>query len=167
MRRFRRIVYTVPSRAGLSPEAADDVFQNTFASLFKNLSRIEDGSRIRAWLVTTAKRETLDVLAANKRLAAQMESSSGKDEAEDALQQVADLRPLPEAALSELQEHDRVRAAVDRLDPRSRQFVELVFLQEDPVPYSEIARQLGIPEGSIGPTRARALAKLRTLLGNP
>lgn len=163
VRRFQRIVYTVPYRAGLSPEAADDVFQNTFASLVKHLDRIEDGSRIRAWLVTTAKRETLDALAANKRTAARMQSTAGDDD--DLLDQVPDLQRLPEALMSELQQHDRVRAAVDRLDPRSRQFVELAFLQEEPVPYSEIARRLGIPEGSIGPTRARCLAKLRALLG--
>jgi RNA polymerase sigma factor (sigma-70 family) len=72
--------------------------------------------------------------------------------------------PLQDEQLAELQELHRVREAVDRLDPRSRQFVELVFLQEEPLPYAEIARRLGIAEGSIGPTRARCLAKLRQIL---
>lgn len=162
VRRFQRLVYTVAHRAGLSPEAADDVFQGTFSRLVQHLDRIEDGSRIRAWLVTTAKRETLNALDANKRAAERHQSTTEDD---DLVSQVPDLQPLPEALLSELQQHDRVRAAVDRLDPRSKQFVELAFLQEEPVPYSEIARRLGIPEGSIGPTRARCLAKLRTLLG--
>lgn len=163
VRRFQRLVYTVPCRAGLASEAADDVFQSTFSRLFKHLDRIEDGSRIRAWLVTTAKRETLDALDALKRTAARTQSSAEDDDA--LLNQVPDLQALPEAVLSALQQHDRVRAAVDRLDPRSRQFVELVFLQDEPLPYSDIARRLGISEGSIGPTRARCLAKLRALLG--
>lgn len=163
VRRFQRIVYTVPHRAGLTPEAVDDVFQITFSRLVKHLDRIQDGSRIRAWLVTTAKRETLDALAAIKRTAAHIQFTA-EDDGDD-VDQVPDLQPLPEVLLSELQQHDRLRAAVDRLDPRSRQFVELAFLQEEPVPYSEISRRLGIPEGSIGPTRARCLAKLRTLLG--
>lgn len=164
VRRFQRIVYTVAHRAGLPAETADDVFQSTFSSLVKHPDRVQDGSRIRAWLVTTAKRETLDALAASKRRAARTQSAVG-DDGDDLLDQVPDPQPLPETLLSELQQHDRVRAAVDQLDPRSRQFIELAFLQEEPVPYSEIARRLGIPEGSIGPTRARCLAKLRTLLG--
>lgn len=164
VRRFQRLVYTVAHRAGLRTEEADDVFQNTFSRLIKHLDRIEDGSRIRAWLVTTAKRETLDALAAIKRTAGHLRSAASDDD-EDLLGQIPDPQALPEALLSELQQHDRVRAAVDRLDPRSRQFVELAFLEEEPLPYSEIARRLGIAEGSIGPTRARCLAKLRALLG--
>jgi RNA polymerase sigma factor (sigma-70 family) len=57
-----------------------------------------------------------------------------------------------------------MRRAVERLEPRQRQLVELLFLQEEALPYSEIAARLGIAEGSIGPTRARVLAKLRTLM---
>jgi RNA polymerase sigma factor (sigma-70 family) len=165
VRRFQRLVYTVAHRAGLSEAAADDVFQETFSRFLAHLDRIEDGTRIRAWLVTTAKRQTLDALAAQQRLADRVQAATG--EADDPVEQVPDTQPLPEALLSELQQHHRVRAAVDRLDPRSRQFIELVFLQDEPVPYSEVARRLGIPEGSIGPTRARCLAKLRALLGEP
>ncbi len=63
-----------------------------------------------------------------------------------------------------LQEQDRVRRALQRLDARSRAFVELMFLHDPPLPYSEIAARLGIAEGSIGPTRARCLDKLRRAL---
>jgi DNA-directed RNA polymerase specialized sigma24 family protein len=57
-----------------------------------------------------------------------------------------------------------VRRALDRLEPRPRQLIELLFLTDEPPPYAEIAARLGIPEGSIGPTRARALDRLRRLL---
>jgi RNA polymerase sigma factor (sigma-70 family) len=163
VRRFQRLVYTVPRRAGLSEAAADDVFQLTFSRLFDHLGRIDDGSRVRSWLVTTAKRATLDALAAQHRAAALMEPASGPDQS-PTIEEVADLRPLPEQALAEIQELDQVRRAVDRLEPRLRQFVELLFLQDEPLSYSEIARRLGLPEGSIGPMRARCLEKLRTFL---
>lgn len=164
VRRYERLVYTVPRRAGLSDEACADVFQTAFARLLEHIDRIEDGSRVRAWLVTTAKRESLRLLEAARRVVDLAGPAEGDDEGEDPFDRIADPSPLPQALLEELQQHHRLREAVDRLDPRSRQFVELLFLQEEPLPYAEIARRLGIAEGSIGPTRARVLAKLRTLI---
>lgn len=156
VRRYERLVYTVPRRAGLSSEQAADVFQAVFSRLFNALDRLEDGARVRAWLVTTARRETLRLL-----------EDSGPPlvaDGEDVLAAIADDAPLPDQLLEALQRQDRVRRAVARLDDKSRRFVELVFLQDEPPSYDEIAATLGIPVGSIGPTRARCLAKLRALL---
>lgn len=165
VRRYQRLVYTVPRRARLDDALAADVFQTTFQRLFEHLDRIDDASRVRAWLVTTAKRETLRLLAERQRLVAF--DGADADEGDDgtpAIERVPDPAPLQDEQLAQLQELDRVRAAVDRLDPRARQFVELMFLQSEPLPYAELAARLGIPEGSIGPTRARCLAKLRKLM---
>jgi RNA polymerase sigma factor (sigma-70 family) len=165
VRRYQRLIYTVPRRAGLDDGAAADVFQTCFQRLFEHLDRLDDASRVRAWLVTTAKRETLRLLERAQRMPlAEAATGAHDDGAEDPLARVPDPAPLQDAQLSALQEHDRLRQAVDRLDPRARQFIELLFLQDEPLPYSEIAARLGIPEGSIGPTRARCLAKLRKLM---
>ncbi len=165
VRRYQRLVHTVPRRAGLPDEAAADVFQTTFTRLLENLHRIDDGSRVRAWLVTTARRETLRLLEQESRTVSGDQPAG--EEGPTLLETLPDTGLLPEALLSEFQQHDRLRQAVDRLEPRSRQFVELLFLQEEPLAYSEIAARLGIAEGSIGPTRARVLAKLRALLDPP
>lgn len=162
VRRYQRLVYTVPRRAGLSDAAAADVFQTTFTRLVEHLERLADPARVRAWLVTTARRETLRLLEESRRIAVPADADTADDD--DPLERIPSGDPLPDAVLAELQEFDRLRQAVDRLDPRTRQFVELVFLQDEPLPYSEVAARLGIAEGSIGPTRARALAKLRRLL---
>jgi RNA polymerase sigma factor (sigma-70 family) len=164
VRRYQRLVFTVPRRAGLDDAAAADVFQATFARLVQHLHRIADPSRVRAWLVTTAKRETLRVLEEQRRLQPMPAVPGDEDGDHDPFATLPSPDPLPEALLADLQEHDRLRRAVDRLDPRTRRFVELAFLQDEPLPYQELAGQLGIPVGSIGPTRARALAKLRALL---
>lgn len=165
VRRYQRLIYTVPRRAGLDEGAAADVFQTCFQRLFEHLDRLDDASRVRAWLVTTAKRETLRLLERAQRMPlAEAAAGADGDAAEDPLAQVPDPAPLQDAQLAALQEHDRLRQAVDRLDPRARQFIELLFLQDEPLPYSEISARLGIPEGSIGPTRARCLAKLRKLM---
>ncbi len=166
VRRYQRLVFTVPRRAGLDDAAAADVFQTAFARLFENLDRIEDASRVRAWLVTTARRETLRVLELQARKVDLFEPADGEDDSGpiDPLDRLPSPEPLPEAELDRLQQLDRIRQAVHALEPRMRQFVELLFLQEEPLPYEEIAARLGVAEGSIGPTRARALAKLRAIL---
>jgi RNA polymerase sigma factor (sigma-70 family) len=168
VRRYQRLIYTVPRRAGLDEAAAADVFQTCFARLFEHLDRIDDASRIRAWLVTTARRETLRWLESQRRIVdlapAGGDAADGGDDAPDPLDQIAADQPLTEQWLEDVQQHDRLRRAVELLDPRARQFVELVFLQDEPPSYQEIAQALGIAEGSIGPTRARCLAKLRTIL---
>ncbi len=167
MRRFQRLIYTVPRRAGLSEEMAADVFQICFEKLLKHIDRIDDPSRIRAWLVTTAKRETLQIISQSRRIV-DLAGTASADDADDSdpLDRFADPAPLPEALLADLQEQDLVRRAMERLEPRSRQLLELLFLQDPPLPYADIAERLGISEGSIGPTRTRCLAKLRNLMAD-
>ncbi len=170
VRRYQRLVYTVPRRAGLGEDAAADVFQVCFARLYEHLDRLQDASRVRAWLVTTARRETLQVLEESRRTAQPASPAAAAqvdhecDDATDPVSLLASADPLPEEILSSLQQHHRLRQAVDRLDPRARQFVELMFLRDEPASYQEISATLGIAEGSIGPTRARCLDKLRQIL---
>lgn len=164
VRRFQRLVYTVPRRAGLSEAQAADVFQVVFARLVEHLDGLADPSRVQAWLVTTARRESLRLIEQSRRIVDLAAAGDGDDDGADPLDRLPGDDPLPEALLSDLQQQDRVRHAVSLLDERSRRFVELLFLQDEPLPYSEIAARLGIAEGSIGPTRARCLAKLRDLM---
>ena len=166
VRRFQRLVYTVPRRAGLGEAQAADVFQTTFTRLVEHADRIADPSRLQAWLVTTAKRESLRLVEASRRFVAPTPPGDDSQD-QDLLADFPDPGLLPDELIEGLQQHHRLRRAVDRLDARSRQFVELLFLQDEPLPYSAIAARLGIAEGSIGPTRARCLAKLRTSLESP
>lgn len=167
VRRYQRLIYTIPRRAGLDEASAADVFQVSFQRLFEHLDRIDDPGRVRAWLVTTAKRETLRLIEQTRRFP-QAEGAVGADgEVEDPAARVIDPSMLQDEQIAELQTLDHLRRAVDRLDPRARQLIELLFLQDEALPYSEIAARLGIPEGSIGPTRARCLAKLRKLMETP
>lgn len=163
VRRYQRLIYTVPRRAGLSEDQAADVFQFTFTRLYQTVDRLDQPERVQAWLVTTARRETLRLLSERQREAITT-LRTAEDDDEDPLHRIADEAPLPPQQLEALQEQDRIRRAVQRLDDRSRLLITLLFLQDEPAPYSEIARRLNISEGSIGPTRARALEKLRQAL---
>lgn len=159
VRRYQRLVYTIVTRMGLDEHVAADVFQTVFTRLIQHLPRIGDPSRLKAWIVTTAKREGLLQLRRSHRT----ESMSGEDGDDEALQ-IPDGAPLPEEQLAELQALDALRAALERLDDRCRDLLTMIFRDDDDrVPYDEVSRRLGIPVGSIGPTRQRCLDKLRRL----
>jgi len=161
--RYQRLIYAIPRRAGLGEELAAEVFQQVFAILVENLDHLTQPAQIQAWLVTTAKRETWHVLRRERR----GHSSAGADDklADETLS-LPDGAPLPDEVLLRLEEQHTVRLALGELDERCRRLLTLLFYQEEPPAYSEIAATLGIKEGSIGPTRARCLQKLLRLLNN-
>jgi RNA polymerase sigma factor (sigma-70 family) len=161
--RYQRLVYAIVRRVGLDEHAAADVFQTVFARLVAHLPRIADPQRLQAWIVTTAKREALLALRQGRRTVSMTRPDDAGDEAAE--WDIADDAPLPGDALAELQQLDAVRRALDRLEARCRELLLLLFRdEEDKVPYEEVGRRLGISVGSIGPTRARCLGKLRQLL---
>ena len=162
VRRYQRLVRAVVLRAGFDEHAAADVFQTVFTRLYEQLPRLTQPDRLQAWIVTTAKREALRTRERNQRNV----SLTPEDEDAPALtDQLADDAPLAEEALSELQQLHRLRQGLDRLDPRCRDLLTLLFADDDDrLPYDEIGRRMDMPPGSIGPTRARCLGKLRKLV---
>ena len=162
--RYQRLVYAVATRAGLDEHGAADVFQTVFSRLVEHLPRIRQADRLQAWIVTTAKRETLAQLRRMKRSTSLTPVSDDDDDAE--AYDVADDSPIAEAALEDLQQLHLLRLGLDRLDARCRDLLLLVFRDDDDaLPYDEVARRMGMPVGSIGPTRSRCLGKLRSLVG--
>lgn len=162
VQRYQRLVYTVGLRAGLDEAGAADVFQTVFQRLVEHIGTLSQPDRLQAWIVTTAKRETLRL----RELAARTVSLTpdDDDDGERPEDTVADEAPLAETLLEDLQQLHLLRQAFEQLDERCRTLLELVFRDEDEhLPYAEVGRRLGIPTGSIGPTRVRCLDKLRQL----
>jgi RNA polymerase sigma factor (sigma-70 family) len=161
VRRYQRLIYAIPRRAGLSEDQAAEIFQDVFTTLFEKLDDIEDPERLQAWLVTTTRRRTL-------RTISQMPATLRLDDAADDLARTAEMlrdeSPLPDEQLLVLEEQHRIRTAVAQLDERCQTLVRLLFYQSEPPSYAEVAEVLGVPEGSIGPTRARCLGKLLRIL---
>jgi len=163
VRRYQRLVYAVVMRAGFDEHGAADVFQTVFARLLEHLPRLSQPDRLQAWIVTTAKREALRAREIGQRTVSM--SRDEDDESPGLEDTVADDAPLAEDALSELQQLHRLRQGLDRLDERCRELLLLVFRDEDEkLGYDEIARRMNMPMGSLGPTRARCLDKLRRLV---
>ena len=163
VRRYQRLIYAIPQRAGLNDDQAAEVFQDVFTTLLEKLDGIEQPERIHAWLVTTARRKTWRVITHERQLVRAM--PAGDEVAiDDSLLHLPDNAPLPDEILLRLEEEHRVRAALFAMDERCRRLLQLLYYDREQPSYAEIAAKLGVPEGSIGPTRARCLKKLTRLL---
>lgn len=160
--RYQRLIYSVPLRCGLSEDDAADVFQTVCVRLLENLGRLRDEQRLGSWLVTTASREAWRVQRCARRDTPL--SAEGAEDGETGAEALPDPGLLPEDAAARLEDQHLVRQAVEEMGERCRIMLRLLYYTEPAPPYAEIAAQLGMPEGSVGPTRARCLQQLRRIL---
>jgi RNA polymerase sigma factor (sigma-70 family) len=157
--RFSSLVWAVTRAHRLANADAADVFQTTWLRLAEHIDRIEHPDRIGAWLATAARRECLQSL----RSAAKTSPTDDMDRL-DITPAVGN--PTEEAVLAaEAAREDAARAAAmwrafGRLSGRCRELLR-VLMATPPPSYAEVAAALGLPLGSIGPTRARCLQRLR------
>ncbi len=153
--RYGRLVYSVPRRYGLSDEDSQDAFQEVFATAHRKLHTIRDSSRLSSWLVSVAHRESC---RSGKRSGRYVLCPDGAMEAAD------DAPPSDRAAVWERQH--RVRQALRELGGRCEQLMIALFSSPGRPNYRQIARQLGMKAGSIGPTRTRCFRALERLLAD-
>jgi RNA polymerase sigma factor (sigma-70 family) len=153
---YSRLIWAMTRDFKLSESDAADVVQATWLRLLEHIGRIEYPDRIASWLATTARHECLRHLAASKRVML-VEDHDVAFGGPAAHQPEVDERLLAE------ERAQAVREAVATLPTRSRQLLELL-MADPPVSYTEISDQLGLPIGSIGPTRGRCLERLRLML---
>ncbi|HIG39456.1 MAG TPA: sigma-70 family RNA polymerase sigma factor [Gammaproteobacteria bacterium] len=165
VKRYQRLVYAIVRRIGLDEHMAADVFQTVFERLVEHLPRIVEPSRLQAWIVTTAKREALLQRNRSQRTVSMTHSDADGEPGSD--WDLADDSPTAEEAMGELQQLHQVRGAIDRLDDRCRDLLLLLFPEEDTkLGYEEVASEMNMTVGSIGPTRSRCLDKLRRLVSD-
>jgi RNA polymerase sigma factor (sigma-70 family) len=148
-----RLLWAVARSFRLDAADANDVVQTTWLRLVEHLDRIEDPRRLVGWLVTTARREAMRVLRRSGR-----ERPAGEESTLDR----ADDSPAVDAALL-MDERDRALwQAYERLGEKCQQLLRIAVTH--PAAYEEISAALGMPVGSIGPTRRRCLTQLKSLL---
>lgn len=155
--RYQNLVYSIPRRMGLGADDADDVFQATFLALYRTLDRLEEAAAVGKWLAVTAARESLRL----KRVASRERTVATEQSTLEEL--VADEDVRSDSIAAEAETADGLRTLILSLPDNCRNLLAMLYLEDD-VPYQTIAAKLGMPVGSIGPTRARCLDKLRRLL---
>ena len=150
--RYARLVYSIPLRMGLSKDDADDVFQIVFGIVYRELHNLRNKTLLAAWMIRITHRESIRL---NKR---QSFSSAISDELTSSADGLA-----PETLETWERQH-LVRQAISQLDGQGQKLLTALFLEPSAPSYKQIAQSLGIPEGSIGPLRARYFKKLESIL---
>jgi RNA polymerase sigma factor (sigma-70 family) len=153
MRRYGSLVRSIVARYRLQEADAADAVQSTWCKAVEQLDALREPERLGAWLSTIAGRECLALIRRARR-----------ERPDDAVVD-ARLAPVggPDAAVLAAEVTGVVGAAVAALAPRRRQLVhELFYLPERD--YAQVSKSMGMPVGSIGPTRGRVLAGLRASL---
>ena len=148
--RFGSLVRGIARRHGLGPHDVEDVAQTTWLRLYEHIDDVHKPESIGGWLATTARRESLNVL----RRGIQERPTDCE------LVGLEPVEPINEGRLVAAERHSALRSGVERLPGTQRRLIAMM-LSEPPPEYAEISRLLGIPTGSIGPTRQRSLARLR------
>ena len=148
--RLDGILHTVAKRYRLGAADVDDVVQTTWLRAIEHVDRIDDPEAMARWLVRTARREAMDTLQRAVREVV-TDDVPALDQADPA---------TPERIAIEREDRAAVCAAVARLPARQRRVMALLLTTPSPSHW-RVAEQTGMPIGSIGPTRARALARLR------
>jgi RNA polymerase sigma factor (sigma-70 family) len=154
--RFTRLVWAVARSYRLGEMDAADVVQNTWLRLLQNINRIEQPQALPKWLTTTARREALSIIRRRQRdVLVSMDA--------DPWEIIDDGEPDLDAALLDDERDGELWACFGRLPERDQVLLRLLMASDSPS-YTQIAAALEMPIGSIGPTRMRALAKLRQLV---
>lgn len=149
--RYNRLVYSVPRRMGMSTSDCEDVTQNVFVILHRYLGSLQDQTRLSAWLITTARRESW----------AQARRNRPSDELDERMASPVEVNS---SDVEELERAQTVRDALGRIDEKCRELLKALFLAPDEPDYQAIATRLGMAIGSIGPTRARCFKKMEKVL---
>jgi RNA polymerase sigma factor (sigma-70 family) len=152
---YARLIWAMTRDFKLIESDAADVAQATWLRLLEHIDRLDHPARVGAWLATTARHECLRSLAARKRIVL-MHDDSVLAEGE------APGPAIDERLLAD-ERAQAVREALSHLPWRWQRLLQLL-MSDPPASYAEISDELGLPVGSIGPTRGRCLERLRVLL---
>ena len=154
VRELTPLLWHVVRSYGLDRQSAEDVVQTTWLGLVRNADSVRDPQAVLGWLTTTARREAWRVSKLSRRqvpmsietLAAALPETDG---------------PEQDALLND--RHELLWAKVAELSERCQRLLRVIAFEDRP-DYARLALELEMPVGSIGPTRGRCLAKLRSLL---
>ena len=149
--RYAVLIRTVCRSHRLGDADADDVAQLTWMRAVEHIGRLRDPDRFGAWVGTTARHECLAVLRGRKRVV---------PTSDEIAQPLFAAHADPEETELAAERRDAVRRALGALPPRQQTLLRLLHADSEPS-YDEIGSALGMPVGSIGPTRGRALERLR------
>ncbi len=151
---YRGLVYSIAARFGAKHQDAADIFQAVCIEVFNSLPQLRSVRSLRSWLITVTLRQAYRW---KRKLSYDVELDAMD------LDAVEEIATAPEV-VGQFQQEEVVHKAIAQLQPRNAELVRMLFFEQPPLPYTEIAKRLGLATGSIGFIRARCLSKLRKAL---
>jgi RNA polymerase sigma factor (sigma-70 family) len=152
VRRYEPAVAATVAGYRLQEADARDATQRTWLRMLESHQQIREPEALGGWLRTTARRECLRILAEQRRIDPLPEGTEYVDTSVDV-----------ERSIVDIDQARHLRGLLATLPGRSFALISSLF-QDNPPGYAQLSVRTGIPMGSIGPTRARALRKLRRLV---
>ena len=154
--KYKRLIFSIPIKYGASSADAADVFQSVCIEVMNCLPQLKNVQSLRSWLITVTIRQSYRW---KKKQSNHVELDALEPDVAEGLASTP-----PVETLAQLEEEQIVRDVVAKLAPRHRELVQLLFFEQPPLPYAEVARRMGLATGSIGFIRGRCLEKLRKAL---
>lgn len=155
VRRYANLIYSTILRVQLPEHDVEEAFQSSIVAIHHQLPRLREPDRIVSWIVGIAHRQAINRIRARTRdltvTDLDLETHAAEEE-------------LPDSERVRLVEVQEVREAIDGLSDRCRNLLHSLFFEHPAPDYETISKRDRIPIGSIGPTRARCLDKLRAIL---
>lgn len=153
--RYKGLVYSIPIRYGAMQQDAADIFQAVCLDLFNELPRLRDAEALQGWLIR---------VTTHKCYRWKRQQSLAVADLEDQEVERATANGVHPDLMAELEQEQLIRQAMTELSPRCRQMIELLFFEQPPLPYEEVAKRLRLAKGSIGFIRGRCLRRLKDIL---
>lgn len=151
--RYERVIRAATATFRLGSSDTIDVVQSTWLRLLEHAATIREPNKLGGWLATTARRECLTLIRRGRR-EVPLEGQGFEPQSAE---------PTPEEAAIAAEMQVRVRAATSALSGRPGALIDALFYQPC-YNYAQVAHDIGMPIGSIGPTRIRTLQTLRQTL---
>jgi len=151
--RYSPLLVSVIRRLGLTPAETEDVAQTVWLRTVEHLGSLREPHALPKWLITTGRREAMRHLSSGRR-------DWPADPQTDSWPAVPTDDEDPDELLDRAERHQALLAGMAEL-PSRQQSLLILLMTDPPLSYLTISERTGIPVGSIGPTRARAIERLR------
>jgi RNA polymerase sigma factor (sigma-70 family) len=156
LERYKNLIYAIPLRYGVPPQDAADIFQAVCLDLFNELPKLRDAEALQGWLIRVATNKCYHW----KRRTIIQQNGFDDDHAEP----LGAAHAMAPDLLAAVEREQALRESIADLPPRCREMIELLFFEQPPMPYNDVARRLKLATGSIGFIRGRCLKRLKKLL---
>jgi len=154
--KYKKLIFSIPIRYGLSREEAADIFQAVCLELIQELPKVREPKALPKWLMQVTAHKCFHWKRHRNRMVSQDDEETKVPE--------SSIPAEAELNLREVEEEQMLRDALAAISPRCRELIHMLFYEEPRRPYQQVAASLGLATGSIGFMRQKCLDRLKEQL---